>query len=105
MFRGALADAKAAERIRPAAESMRVSDGVNEAAFAMTSAKEGAAAASLERLIEHAEERIRSYVEQIRNGSFPVQPNGNTVCQTCNYRVMCRIQSLRVSEDEQDRDD
>jgi ATP-dependent helicase/nuclease subunit B len=67
--------------------------------------KEGNAAASLESMIHHAEDRIRSYVEQIRNGSFPVQPNGDTVCQTCDYGVMCRIQSLRASEDEQDRDD
>lgn len=66
---------------------------------------EGDAAASLETLIRHAEARIRHYVEQIRGGSFPVQPNGNSVCQACEYEVMCRIQSLRASEDEQDRDD
>jgi ATP-dependent helicase/DNAse subunit B len=67
--------------------------------------KEGDAAASLDRLIQHAEERIRFYVEQIRSGNFPVQPNGNTVCQSCDYSVMCRIQSLHESEDEQDRND
>jgi ATP-dependent helicase/DNAse subunit B len=67
--------------------------------------KAGDAANSLERLIDHAEERIRLYVEQVRKGSFPVQPNGATVCQTCDYGVMCRIQSLRATEDEQDRDD
>jgi len=65
----------------------------------------GDAATSLEGLIQHAEKRIRSYVEQIRSGSFPVQPNGDAVCQTCDYGVMCRIQSLRASEDEQERND
>lgn len=55
---------------------------------------------SLEQLIAHAEQRIRQYVEQVRGGRFPVQPNGDTVCQTCEYGVMCRIQSLRAFEDE-----
>ncbi|HJQ24802.1 MAG TPA: PD-(D/E)XK nuclease family protein [Blastocatellia bacterium] len=59
---------------------------------------------SLEELIDHAEQLIRLYVEQVRGGRFPVQPNGDTVCQTCEYDVMCRIQSLRTFEDEQDRD-
>lgn len=67
--------------------------------------KEGDAATSLEQLIDHAEQRIRTYVERIRGGSFPVQPNGDSVCQACDYGVMCRIQSLRASEDEQDRND
>ncbi|MFL6276739.1 MAG: PD-(D/E)XK nuclease family protein [Blastocatellia bacterium] len=55
---------------------------------------------SLEQLIAHAEQRIRQYVEQVRRGRFPVQPNGDTVCKTCEYGVMCRIQSLRAFEDE-----
>jgi ATP-dependent helicase/nuclease subunit B len=67
--------------------------------------KDGEAATSLESLIQHAEERIRFYVEQIRSGRFPVQPNGEAVCQTCDYGVMCRIQSLRAFEDEQDRNE
>lgn len=67
--------------------------------------KDGEATTSLESLIQHAEERIRAYVEQIRSGSFPVQPNGDAVCQTCEYGVVCRIQSLRAFEDEQDRNE
>jgi ATP-dependent helicase/DNAse subunit B len=59
---------------------------------------------SLEALIDHAEQRIRIYVEQVRSGRFPVQPNGDAVCQTCEYDVMCRIHSLRAFEDEQERD-
>ena len=55
---------------------------------------------SLEQLIAHAEQRIRQYVEQVRSGRFPVQPNGDTFCKTCEYDVMCRIQSLRAFEDE-----
>jgi ATP-dependent helicase/nuclease subunit B len=67
--------------------------------------QEGEAGNSLEQLIHHAEQRIRTYVGRIRNGNFPVQPNGNTVCQACDYSVMCRIQSLRASEDEQEGND
>ncbi|HKP11572.1 MAG TPA: PD-(D/E)XK nuclease family protein, partial [Blastocatellia bacterium] len=61
--------------------------------------------ASLDSMIRHAEERIRDYVAQVRGGNFPVRPNGDAVCQSCDYDVMCRVQSLRAAEDEQDRND
>jgi ATP-dependent helicase/nuclease subunit B len=63
------------------------------------------ASASLEALIAHAEALVRRYVEQVRGGRFPVRPNGDAVCQTCEVNVMCRIQSLRAFEDEQDCND
>ena len=61
--------------------------------------------ASLDAMIEQAEARIRDYVVRIRNGHFPIEPNGDTVCQTCDYGVMCRVRSLRANHDEQERND
>jgi ATP-dependent helicase/nuclease subunit B len=67
--------------------------------------KKADSTASLDAMIELAEARIREYVVRVRNGHFPIEPNGDTVCQTCDYGVMCRVRSLRAIQDEQERND
>jgi ATP-dependent helicase/nuclease subunit B len=62
--------------------------------------KKADAPASLDAMIEQAEARIRDYVSRVRDGQFPIEPNGDTVCQTCDYAVMCRVRSLRANQDE-----
>jgi ATP-dependent helicase/DNAse subunit B len=51
-------------------------------------------------LIAHAEARIRDYVTRIRRGEFPVHPSNAACCVNCDYKVMCRIQSLRAIAEE-----
>lgn len=57
---------------------------------------------SVSRMIEHAKRYIRDYVSRARRGHFPVSPNGDRCQPRCEYRVMCRIQSLGSYADDRD---
>ncbi len=55
--------------------------------------RESDANLSIEAIIEHAERRIVDYVNRARGGKFPVRPNNDRCHPSCEFEVMCRIQS------------
>jgi ATP-dependent helicase/nuclease subunit B len=56
---------------------------------------------SVEGLIRHAEDRIRDYVARARDGQFPIKPNDGRCYTGCEFDVMCRIQSVGSSDDDE----
>jgi RecB family exonuclease len=58
------------------------------------------ATASVDSVIARTASYVREYAGRARRGDFPVIPNGP--CPPyCEYNVMCRIQSLRSTRDEE----
>ncbi|GBD07051.1 ATP-dependent helicase/deoxyribonuclease subunit B [bacterium HR21] len=53
----------------------------------------------LEDILERARAFAEAAVEGIRQGFFPVAPYRNTVCRSCPYKALCRIEQLRVVEE------
>jgi ATP-dependent helicase/nuclease subunit B len=56
---------------------------------------------SLEEITTRAEEYIGEYVSKIRWAEFPVEPNQNRCPPYCKFDVMCRIQSLGSTADDE----
>lgn len=56
---------------------------------------------SLEDLTTKAEEYIGDYVSRVRRAEFPIEPNQNRCPPYCKFDVMCRIQSLGSTADDE----
>jgi ATP-dependent helicase/nuclease subunit B len=54
-------------------------------------------ALSPEAVMAQAEERVRDYVRRARAGKFPIRPNNDRCPASCEFDLMCRIQSVGAS--------
>lgn len=54
-----------------------------------------------EEILKVTEKHVLNYVAAIGEGKFNVAPNGNTVCDSCGHKLICRISEMKSTTDSQ----